>query len=109
MKLTFILPTIPILITQYAQLKSNNMSIKNVNNQAITIIGKPINTKMGAAVQTENEVFYIRKLAEWPTATHNKIKVSGILTIENIEKEPNEPIKSQAEGRVFWIEQYKIE
>ncbi len=107
MRLNYIFPCLPILISQCASAKSNTMPIL-VDNQSITIIGKPVNTKMGAAVQNADGVFYLRNLSEWAENQTDTIQISGLLKIENIQQNLHEPIKTQATGLIYWIENYKI-
>lgn len=107
MKLAFVLPCLPLIITQCVSTNSNSMS-QFVDNQSINLSGQPINTKMGAAVKTEQGVFYLRNMTEWGENQYKEVKVSGILKIENIEANPNEPIKTQATGKIYWLEKYKI-
>jgi hypothetical protein len=107
MKLAFVFPCLPLIAAQCSSLKSNIMP-QLIDNQFINLSGQPINTKMGAAIKTEQGIFYLSNMADWGENQYQEVKVSGVLQIETVENNPNEPIKTQATGKIYWLENYKI-
>lgn len=59
--------------------------LKSLVGQKVTFVGRPVNLKMGAAIELRNEnLIWIQNLNSWPNRIHANKSISKTLKIEGV-------------------------